>query len=64
MLKFNSIFDFVFAVFQLFCLTKSTVSVIINTVTYAGVVKLADTIDLGSIAFGVQVQVLSPVPAR
>ena len=26
----------------------------------AGVVKLADTIDLGSIAYGVQVQVLSP----
>ncbi len=33
-------------------------------VQYAGVVKLADTQDLGSCATSVQVQVLSPAPYR
>ena len=33
-----------------------------STIKYAGVAELADALDLGSSAFGVQVRFLSPAP--
>ena len=49
---------------KLFFFTKQSRVCYNTNIVYAGVAELADALDLGSSAFGVQVRLLSPAPVK